>query len=175
MEQSKKHMLEVPDANTLKEFQSNARAAWLMRYPESKKKRGRKAFDRKVYKLVTEAWLELRDHEGMTQYKIAQRAWRKDKSISAPTYKKYTSEFVTLLALAGNRVQLNDNDKMLLANATDALTKKVDRYHQALFNMTEQGEKLIVPSSEILGDATAELYESILQKISKNNSLLPPQ
>lgn len=177
MELSEPYILK--DTGELKTFLAQAQKAWESRHPDRKKTRGKKSVAKEVYAFISEAWLELRTQGEMTQYKISKCAWKKNKKRSIHTYKKYTSEFVTLLALAGARVQLNDNDRELLAKTTGALTKKVARYQQALSAMTEQGGQLIAPSNDgfaqQLGNATAELLGSIIKAVSKNSSFTSPQ
>lgn len=166
-------MLEVPDAETLKEFEYNARAAWRLHHPEKKKKRGRRRVDREVFRLISEAWLELRTQEGMTQYKIYKHAWKKNKNRKEATYKKYTHQFVILLATAGNHAKLNDNDRKLIENATVALTRKVNRYQKEMITATEESERSLAPAHAALahglGEAAAEAYDAIVSAISKES------
>jgi hypothetical protein len=157
----------VADAETWEGFESNARKEWRKRH---KKKSGRKSVANEASKLIIESWLELRVGD-MTQYQIRKHAWKKDKSIGESTYKKYTSRFVTLLALA-DRDQLTENDKKLLEKATPALAQRVNNFKQALGNAITQGEGF-TPSynhklAEQLAQESRELLASIQAALRKD-------
>jgi hypothetical protein len=133
-------ILGVPDAETWKAFESNARKEWRKHH---KKRSGKKSVAKEALALIIESWLELR-HGKMTQYGIAKDAWKKNKKFSYRTYKKYTFEFVTELAIMGERHQLSENDKKLIEKATPALARKVDAVKEAHKNATTSDEGLRV-------------------------------
>jgi len=154
----------VPDAETWKAFEFNAREEWRKRH---KKMSGRKSVRDKVMPLICESWLELRrgevTHAG--QYQITKHAWKKNRKFKRATYKKYTAEFVTLLAIAADREQLSEYDRKLLEKTTPALTRRVNQFKEALAGATAEAKGPEITSHQKVARQLAQSSKALLPSI----------